>query len=43
MFIEEGMKVADLKLNLYVATVYNEEWYRGLVIEILSPTKCKVV
>ena len=37
------MKVADLKLNLYVATFHAKEWFRGLVIKILWPTKCKVV
>jgi hypothetical protein len=42
-FIEEGMKVAELKLNLYVVTFYEGEWRRGLVIQILLPTKCKVV
>lgn len=42
-FLEEGMKVAELKLKLYVATIHAEEWYRGQVIEIVSPTRCKVV
>jgi hypothetical protein len=37
------MKVAELKLDLYVATIHFDEWYRGLVIEILSSTRCKVV
>lgn len=41
------MKVAELKLQLYVVTLHaldkddTQEWNRGQVIEILTPTTCK--